>query len=174
MGREVRRVPLDWEHPVNPDPNPYWRANEWDWTGQGRHFQPMRGRVVAEDWREWDEGKAQWDAGERPKYWSAGDTDDYEEWAGERPDPAYYRPDWPAESMVGYQLYETVTEGTPLSPVFEQPEDLARFLVDRLGYFSDVDSAMRFVAAGWAPSFISDSRGLRPGYEAVADAPALP
>jgi hypothetical protein len=42
----------------------------------------------------------------------------YDEW--ERPEPP---------SGVGYQLWSTVTEGTPNSPVFETPEELADFLV---------------------------------------------
>jgi hypothetical protein len=39
-------------------------------------------------------------------------------------------PDWPAEKRTHYQMYETCTEGTPISPVMETPEALAQWLVD--------------------------------------------
>jgi len=41
MGREIRRVPPGWEHPLLADQNRYLSSNGWDWTGQGRHFQPL-------------------------------------------------------------------------------------------------------------------------------------
>lgn len=40
-------------------------------------------------------------------------------------DLAEYMPELPEGSAYGYQLYETVTEGTPSSPVFRRLEDLA-------------------------------------------------
>lgn len=52
-------------------------------------------------------------------FWpSAADRKLYDEW--ERPEPP---------AGPGYQLWSTVTEGTPNSPVFETPEELADFLV---------------------------------------------
>jgi hypothetical protein len=60
---------------------------------------------------------------------------DLEEWqargepAGERPDPASYMPDWPVAERTHYQMYETTTEGTPMSPPMATPEELARWLV---------------------------------------------
>lgn len=47
-------------------------------------------------------------------------------------EPPYYgiptMPQWPESQRTHYQMYEEVTEGTPISPVFERPEDLARWL----------------------------------------------
>lgn len=32
----------------------------------------------------------------------------------------------------GFQLWETITEGSPLSPVFDTPEELTKWLADNL------------------------------------------
>lgn len=39
-------------------------------------------------------------------------------------------PDWPETERTHWQMYESVTEGTPISPVMESPEALARWLAD--------------------------------------------
>lgn len=39
-------------------------------------------------------------------------------------------PQWPDAERTHYQMYESVTEGTPISPVMESPEALARWLAD--------------------------------------------
>ncbi len=39
-------------------------------------------------------------------------------------------PQWPEAERTHYQMYESVTEGTPISPVMESPEALARWLAD--------------------------------------------
>lgn len=57
-----------------------------------------------------------------------------------------------------YQLWNTTTEGHPMSPPFEKPEDLARWLVDNkissLGHFtSTYEEWLEFIRGpGWAPS----------------------
>ncbi len=55
----------------------------------------------------------------------------YEYEAGSRPNPAHYMPAWdaPAESL-GWCLYETVSEGTPVTPVYETAEELIEHLVN--------------------------------------------
>lgn len=46
--------------------------------------------------------------------------------------PPYYdvpvMPQWHPSQRTHYQMYETTTEGTPISPVFDTPEGLARWL----------------------------------------------
>ena len=42
----------------------------------------------------------------------------------------YYMPDWPAEICTHYQMYQNTSEGTPISPPMETPEQLARWLAD--------------------------------------------
>ena len=39
-------------------------------------------------------------------------------------------PQWPESERTHYQMYESVTEGTPISPVMESPEALARWLAE--------------------------------------------
>ena len=54
----------------------------------------------------------------------------FAEWHGEKGEPTDYMPDWPAEERTHYQMYETCSEGTPISPVMETPEALAQWLAD--------------------------------------------
>ena len=39
-------------------------------------------------------------------------------------------PQWSGSERTHYQMYESVTEGTPISPVMETPEALAHWLAD--------------------------------------------
>lgn len=49
-------------------------------------------------------------------------------------EPPFYgidvMPQWPEEEKTHWQMYETTSEGRPISPVMETPEDLARWLAD--------------------------------------------
>ncbi len=115
MSREVRRVPADWKGKFKED---------------GRE-QPHYDQPFHEAARQWKEEFAKWEAGERPSYWTEGeDPDEYWEWEGMPPDSEYYRPDWPDEIRTHLMMYQTTSEGTPISPAFEKPEDLARWLAD--------------------------------------------
>jgi hypothetical protein len=49
---------------------------------------------------------------------------------GFRPYPGRYTPDWPESERTHYMMYENTTAGTPISPAFETPEALARWLTD--------------------------------------------
>jgi hypothetical protein len=58
----------------------------------------------------------------------------------------------------GYQLWQTVSEGSPITPVFATAEELARHMVSHHWntnpepMASSFEVAMRFIDAGWAPS----------------------
>jgi hypothetical protein len=74
----------------------------------------------------------------------------------------------------GWQLWETVSEGSPISPVFATAEDLAQWLTTpaaRRGAMREpmgIEAARRFVQAGWAPSLMgSASEGITSGAEWV-------
>lgn len=71
MGREVRRVPADWEHP---------RRSEFD-----DRFQPMYDEDYPTACKEWKEGYKEYEA--NPK-----DGDEYWDWNGMPPDVEYYHP----------------------------------------------------------------------------------
>ena len=75
---------------------------------------------------------------------------------------------------IGYQVWETVSEGSPVSPVFAKPEALASWMVDNddsvtrdTGY----DGWMKFITVDqWAPSMISSpSTGPQSGVKALTD-----
>lgn len=112
----------------------------------------------------------------------AGDLDDIErecytgdgkiplaEWLRDErmpPDPKYYRP-YREEDATWYQVWETVTEGTPVTPPFATREELVDYLVK---YGDEWDqkrgnggysraAAEAFVNAGWAPSMVITMRG---------------
>jgi hypothetical protein len=89
----------------------------------------------------------------------------YWDWDGGPPDPAYHRPRWKKGEATWYQMYETVSEGTPVTPPFATKEELAEHL-SRHGTFWDStpwspEAAARFVGSGWAPSFIVDNTGIK-------------
>src|SRR5690606_25679196 len=104
------------------------------------------------------EGLMAWEAGTHP------DRDDdapryFWEWEGAPPDEEYYRPKW-TEPATCYQVYETVSEGTPVSPVFETLDELVAWLVEK-GY--SPEAARAFAETGWAPSLVvhRDESGVR-------------
>lgn len=87
--------------------------------------------------------------------------DDYaasEAWEGEAP---------PAGE--GWQIWETVSEGSPITPAFASPEELADWCVREEPWSTRMDRAawLRFIAAGWAPSMIGNGSELVEGVVAV-------
>ena len=119
MGREIRRVPKGWVHPV--------RGSADARTGRP-NYQPMFDNDYTTAVKEWD-----WEEGAPPA-------------------ANYYRPAWAPEEMTCYQVYETVSEGTPVSPVFETLEDLVQWLIAQ-GYSEK--AARAFADDGWAPSMMT-------------------
>jgi hypothetical protein len=128
MEREVRTVPADWQHPRLPG----------TYSDGTPRYKGLFGGGFAKAAAEWDEAAAKWDDGFRENYgtgerWVPKDeshTGTYEDWAGDRPCAEDYMPDWPAEQRTHLMMYETCTEGSPISPAFATPEELARWLAD--------------------------------------------
>lgn len=73
----------------------------------------------------------------------------------------------------GYQMWETVSEGSPISPVFPSAEGLAEYLAlhdDSVSGPDPVGRWLRFInGPGWAPSMISNGRTLMSGVEGVTE-----
>lgn len=70
----------------------------------------------------------------------------------------------------GWQLWETVSEGSPISPVFATAEELAAWMSDpeRGRNWVPAEVAAKFIADGWAPSFVGTPQtGLVSGVEFV-------
>jgi hypothetical protein len=124
MAKAARRVPPDWTHPKDEI---------------GQYIPLFDGAKYERRTREWDEEAARWQEGLRRSYddgteWVPIEADlqgmTYTECAGDRPDAGRYMPQWPASQCTHWQMYEEVTEGTPVSPVFESPEELAFWMAN--------------------------------------------
>lgn len=165
MGREVRRVPANWQHPRDKS---------------GSYIALYDGKDYEERVLEWDGGNKKWSEGLRDDYhggWRALDgtegVNTYAEWAGRRPDIAYYMPRWTEDEAKYYMMYETCTEGTPISPSFSSPEELAKWCADNgaSAFGSQVASydAWLGVARGrFAPSAVYvPGDGIKSGVEAL-------
>jgi hypothetical protein len=87
---------------------------------------------------------------------------------GEGTDPASraaYEAWEPTEPPIGlgWQLWENVSEGSPISPVFTTPEELATWMSrDQPTLY---EQALRFIHVGYAPSMIMDSTGVHEGWQ---------
>ena len=168
MGREVRRVPADWQHPKEEVPD--WRTGRmverYKPLFQGDRYQP---RVD-----EWDAECAKWKDGWRPDYCDDAEhcAMTYEQWSGQRPHKDDYMPDWPSEQRTHLMMYEDTSEGTPISPAFATPEELARWLVDNnASAFGDSTGSyegwLRVARGGGAPSMVATAAGLTSGVDAL-------
>lgn len=100
MGREARRVPKDWVHPSE---NGRLVPLSVGYSGAVKHWNDMVR----------DEG-----------------LQAAIEYCGSAPDARLYMPEWPDSERTHWMMYETCSEGTPISPAFETPEELARWLAD--------------------------------------------
>lgn len=99
-----------------------------------------------------------------------------EAYPGQRAEAEGWQSTEPPEGE-GWQLWETVSEGSPISPVCATPEDLAYWMSSPAYTWGAVktdddrptyDTALRFITAGWAPSFASSAQtGLVSGVEWV-------
>ena len=172
MGREIRKVPPNWEHPR------YTADNVPKILG---HYMPMYDKDYETAVREWKEGFIAWENGthedlkdhpERKKEMEFWD------WATNPPDKESYRPKFSAEP-TWLQVYETVSEGTPVSPPFATKEELARYLSEN-GDFSyqagyrDIspkqtyEKAIEFIERGWVPSGIFEpGKGFLATYDTI-------
>ena len=167
MGREVRKVPPDWEHPKALD----------------GAYQPLHDRDYEFEAREWMENAVLWAKGEHPDQNDQWGKDRnvkerhkfYWDWAGQPPDKAYHRPAWAEETRTCIQMYETCSEGTPISPVMETPEELARWLTDNGAsafgsHTATYEQWLVMIGEGWAPSaMFTPGKGLISGVAATAE-----
>ena len=164
MGTEVRRVPADWQHPK---------------SEHGEYVALFDGTDYERSVRKWDEEAAKWGEGLRRDYkggWQPiGDVDSesYAEWSGERPVAADYMPRWTDAERTHLMMYEDTSEGTPISPAFATPEELARWLADSNASAFGSEGAsyegwLRVARGGWAPSMVfTQQTGMVSGVDAL-------
>ena len=111
-------------------------------------------------------------AGLDPETWgrcSACKGEAYSEaYPGQNADIEAWEPTDPPEGD-GWQMWEDVSEGSPISPVFDAPGPLARWLADHETYpKATYDQWLATIHDGWAPSFIfSPATGVISGVEAA-------
>ena len=140
MIREMRMVSEDWKHPKN-DKGKYEPLQSVEnWLSSGRYYQ------------------------EYP-----------ENYVGERQDIDFfnlkdYMPLTPLEERPLLMMYETCTDGTPISPAFKTPEELAHWLADNgASSFGSMTATyeqwLSTCKAGWAPSAVIKNGVLKSGVE---------
>jgi hypothetical protein len=170
MSREVRRVPADWVHPkLNDGYGEYYH----DGTPRLRGLNTDFSKRLAD----WKNEKDHWEAGNYPSYISEESRQDamagrlsFEEYYGDAPKRQDYMPEWTPEEATHFQMYETCSEGTPISPVMETPEALALWLAaNGASSFGSstatYDQWLATIKAGWAPSAIISNGVFRSGVE---------
>lgn len=126
MGREIRRVPANWEHP----------RHDSDHRRAGQ-FRPLLDGSYDDACREWWESARKWHAGEvddREKKYLA-DHPWYWDWSAP-PNRECYRETFDSEP-THYQIYETVSEGTPVSPVFASLADMVEWMIQPIDRTSE-------------------------------------
>lgn len=152
MGREVRRVPLDFDWPTDKI-----------WPGFCISTPDCRIDTCPDATHD-EEHQVSWSADAlctfHRLFW-----DDYK--LSPKVDPP---------EGEGWQLWETVSEGSPISPVFDSPESLARWMASPAYTWALspilYETALRFVHMGWAPSMVSSPEtGLVSGEQFIGRAP---
>jgi hypothetical protein len=145
MGREIRRVPLGWEHPR------YTENDCYDKIGQLRPCYDQDFPTASAEWRE-----------EYAK-WKPEEHDGMEYWEyANAPDRETCRPMF-TEEPTWWVVYETVSEGTPVTPAFATAEELIDYLTKHGDYWAQEygdappsrEACEKFVkGSGWAPSMM--------------------
>jgi hypothetical protein len=164
-------VPKDWQHP----------------TKDNGDYKPLHDSSFEKRLADWEEGQAQWEKGFREdwaingkdkqqgKSWKkkeADETGTWEDWDGEKPEKENYMPVFKEGTATHLMMYETCTEGTPISPAFATPEELAHWLADNgASAFGDLTATYEqwlcVAKSGYAPSAIyTPKTGLISGVEA--------
>lgn len=151
MGREVKRVPLGFNWPVGKK----W----WGYLLPNVPCQTCAGTGLV-DYK----FKGAHDR-EQPGSWYCPHCE------GEK---RAYMPSIEVPEGDGWQMWENTSEGSSISPVFETPEELARWLADNGASSFGNDTAtyeqwLGMIGVGWAPSAIhSSATGLQSGVAAIA------
>lgn len=160
MGRELKRVPIGFDWPMGE----VWWGYLYVWRMQEK---------LKEYGDEFSICPTCKGTGEVP--WKAY------EWS--KPEDKWWCPQCEGEGIPmtpnielpkgdGWQMWENVSEGSPISPVFETPEELARWLTDEeASSFADrtatYEQWLRMIKGrGFASSAVLGLEGLKSGVEA--------
>lgn len=163
MGRELRRVAKDWHHPL------YRLTYPPRFAGEYQHseicFKPLHQAAPGMIATELAERNAEAIEDDEPPCYDA----------------AGWMPDWPKEERTHWQIYETVSEGTPVSPVFATKDELLEWMVqpiDRTSIYNggadwqcmqgrSRESAAQWLDLGWSPSGVMVNGVMMDGVEGM-------
>lgn len=129
MGRQLRKVAANWQHPKNEN---------------GNYISLFDGKF-SERLAKWEEENAQWEKGfrdDRNGGWKPKEADElnmtFAEWDGEKPVKEDYMPEWKNEELTHVQLYENTSEGTPISLVYlaNEIEKLCEYAAENCSTFA--------------------------------------
>lgn len=150
MGREIRRVPKDWVHPKIPRTNKYepmlqnYAAHLDDYLSEMAHVASNLKKIMT--------GEPVYAFNET--FTNAQDY--YDEAVGRSfgmPKPQDFMP-----TGTCYQLYEDVSEGTPLSDVYETANELIEHLTTKGDFWDstpwDMSAAVGLVDMGFVPTAV--------------------
>jgi hypothetical protein len=142
MSREIRSVPANWEHPRD---------------AAGRYIPLLD--LFTEHLAEWEKGKNEWLEGLRPSYCEdvyPSTLEAYVEYHGPAPVPDDYV-DYKGQPLTHFALYESTSEGTPVTPVFSTLMELENYLVEVGTFYHEKYSrkaASELCKNKWAPTFV--------------------
>jgi len=219
MGREVRRVPLDFDWPLkkvwdgflNPHYQKCRTCGGDGSTPHGRYLDEVAGMIAlggsypdghpfmhcappGARWAElsgalsrpprpplghdsidrWSVAKAIRKAAGLPKHWGWCEVCNGDGIAPEAQAAYEAWTETPPPEGEGWQMWETTSEGSPISPVFETPEALARWLADTgastFGSMTTTYEAwLRMICGpGWSPSMIVEGGQMMSGVDAMS------
>lgn len=109
MGREVRMVPPDWEHPKNVH----------------GYYKPLRGGLYQDYHNEREADIAMY---MKERGYTRPQAEEYVGMPGYQEDE--FMPVFAEGTATHYRMYENTSEGTPISPACATKEELARWLAD--------------------------------------------
>jgi len=152
MGREIRRVPPHWEHPR------FTKSDARDPRDAGQ-YKSLYDQDYDSAAAEWMDGLDAWRKGEH-KYQPCDYCKHFWEYRSP-PDAERYRPRFD-QDPTWYQVYETISEGSPVTPPFATQDELINYLVNSGDEWDQRsgdggwsrENAEAFVARGHAPSLM--------------------
>ena len=78
--------------------------------------------------------------------------------------------EWRCGEDYGWQMWEDVSEGSPISPIFDTPEELARWLADNNASAcgnrtANYEQWLKTILCGWAVSMVMQGGVMQSGVE---------
>lgn len=159
MGREIRKVTPDWEHPMQDCQHSPWKGGcDESKRNNGKCYRPLYDNDYETACEQWYAGLADFKPGKYARW--------YHEEGGPPDEESYRSQKWSADEATHFQVYETVSEGTPVTPHFATKAELIDYLVANGDFWDQMRggkggwsraAAERFVENEWAPSLVVET-----------------